>query len=459
MSSSNQEFNIREFLQQYGEVRNFVIKIQSDSQGICVFADIYEAGMLLDDWVKLYAEWLQRLNRPLERHEEDEKEINFGILGWDLLLPLLGDDQIDLFEEYFGGPEQHPELLLQYLMAGHVERVESSPTWGQFEDRVLELRVAQWGMATNAPVQSGRRREGVILDHGPRQRMRITADEFLQLCALFRYHGMVGSSASMVDFYQQLKKRCDLIKQNIDGSPEHIIVWGELRSEAEIVRDMLIRLGGISPDAIEVSSIEGETGYQIEIPRLYDRKEDIPQLVNHRFQHKWPDSELRDYQFPIAHWLMDQVYGKKMAMQDFYDQLFSLVSDGSKLHFETLRTESLEWSQVVIERVSKDSIKVRGGGSEQTYLFNTLGFTDGRKKDLPNTRWKLLQDLLSNEGVVTDNDLSEPVKDLKKAISDLRIQLQCSLPYTGNPIKYDEENKVYKSVFTSVDRAPKLKRR
>jgi len=99
--------------------------------------------------------------------------------------------QIDLFEEQFGGPEQHPELVLQYLLGGHVDRVESSSAWEQFKDQVLEFTITQRGMATSTPVQPRRHREEMSPGYGHRKKLRITAEEFLHLCALFRFHGMI----------------------------------------------------------------------------------------------------------------------------------------------------------------------------------------------------------------------------------------------------------------------------
>ena len=110
----------------------------------------------------------------------------------------------------------------------------------------------------------------------------------------------------------------------------------------------------------------------------------------------------------------------------------------------------LRWNQVTIQIASKDSIKITTKGHTKTFLFSTIGFTDGRKNDLPDTRWTVLQDLLRNGGEITDGELTESV-NLKAAIKDIRKRLRFATGIEDDPIKYNSTIPAYKAEFIALD--------
>ena len=112
---------------------------------------------------------------------------------------------------------------------------------------------------------------------------------------------------------------------------------------------------------------------------------------------------------------------------------------------------NLPWKKVAIQIASNDSIKIKAEGTSKTFHFAAIGFTDERKGDLPDTRWLVLQDLLENNGEITDSELTVKV-DLKAAIKDIRKRLKGATGIQDNPFRYDPSIPAYKAEFIALDK-------
>jgi len=176
---------------------------------------------------------------------------------------------------------------------------------------------------------------------------------------------------------------------------------------------------------------------------------------------------INDYRLPLAIWCIEMVDGQwakattnpddlKKHIKTVAKRLASLKASGAATPKATLMTAS--WDQVTIERYSNESIKVGiHPDPPKIHHFAAIGFTDGRKGDLPDSRWQVLQQLLRNNGQLASHEVSENV-DLKMAMVAIRKRLKRFVGLGDNPITFDRRQRAYVAKFRAQDKAPPIKR-
>lgn len=99
---------------------------------------------------------------------------------------------------------------------------------------------------------------------------------------------------------------------------------------------------------------------------------------------------------------------------------------------------NLHWEEVTIEFVSNDAIKIKARQIVKTYNYVELGFMDGRKKDVKNTLWEILQDGFNKDDGILNWDSIENIAIKRtaqvKAISNLRKRLREIFNIEDDPI-------------------------
>ena len=115
---------------------------------------------------------------------------------------------------------------------------------------------------------------------------------------------------------------------------------------------------------------------------------------------------------------------------------------------------SLQWEDVTITFVSRDSIKIEAKGASEIYMFSDIGFRDGRKRDLPDSHWEKLQAFAEYGGrIAWDTPIpSEVRKGLKKSVSIIRKRLKSLMRIESDPFEAYRKHRAYVVKFKIEDR-------
>lgn len=113
----------------------------------------------------------------------------------------------------------------------------------------------------------------------------------------------------------------------------------------------------------------------------------------------------------------------------------------------------LRWEEVSFVFVSNDSVRVSARGTSRTYMFNDLGFLDGRKGDRPDTRWAVLRELARHGGEIGWEAKIEPKHKgrMKAAIKDIRRRLKELMDIKDDPFHPYRKKKAYVVKFELRD--------
>ena len=106
-------------------------------------------------------------------------------------------------------------------------------------------------------------------------------------------------------------------------------------------------------------------------------------------------------------------------------------SDSTLLRFPT--PAGVGWSNVSIDVVSKDSIRVRAGEITKTYMGAQIGFLDKRRGDMLNGQWDLLTEFAETDGTLSWNH-SSARRGKKKSVQALNLILKSFFGLSDNPI-------------------------
>lgn len=110
----------------------------------------------------------------------------------------------------------------------------------------------------------------------------------------------------------------------------------------------------------------------------------------------------------------------------------------------------LEWKDVSIELVSRDSIKIRVPGRTKKYLFSDIGFTDGRTGVTSDMLWNTLILFAKYKGRIDCATIKSDYKTfmrMKPFVKTLRKRLNAILSLTEDPFKPYREVKGYETKF------------
>jgi hypothetical protein len=139
------------------------------------------------------------------------------------------------------------------------------------------------------------------------------------------------------------------------------------------------------------------------------------------------------------------------------------AQDGSskqgRVHARFPNLLGLRWEDVIIRFFSDDSVEVRVGDVSKKYHFSELGYKDGRKGDLPDSRWKILRMMAEHNGETSwrSKISTEDRGRLSAAIKEIRRRLRELMTIEDDPFHPYRKSRGYKTKFKLVDARPKLK--
>lgn len=111
----------------------------------------------------------------------------------------------------------------------------------------------------------------------------------------------------------------------------------------------------------------------------------------------------------------------------------------------------LRWEQIAMQFVTAETVRISAHGVEGRYTAAEMGFKDKRSREAsPNSRWCILRDIFApTRGEVSyKTHMSEKDRGrLKKAVSDIRKQLQVFFGITNDPFYHYQDVKSYKTKF------------
>jgi hypothetical protein len=115
--------------------------------------------------------------------------------------------------------------------------------------------------------------------------------------------------------------------------------------------------------------------------------------------------------------------------------------------------EGTKWRDVTLTIVSKDSVKISAAGVSKRFMFNDIGFADGRRRDMPDRRWDLLLTLAQQNGNFTWKSRIEPLhrNRLQSAISEIRERLKQLTGLDEDPFEDYRACKAYRTKFAIRD--------
>ncbi len=110
------------------------------------------------------------------------------------------------------------------------------------------------------------------------------------------------------------------------------------------------------------------------------------------------------------------------------------------------------WEDVTITFISHDSVRIEAGDLDKRLHFAEMGFKDGRKGDIPDTRWAILREFAARNGTISWSDINVKHSDkMKSAIKDIRKRLKAVLGVAEDPFYPYRQVKAYKTRFTLRD--------
>lgn len=95
----------------------------------------------------------------------------------------------------------------------------------------------------------------------------------------------------------------------------------------------------------------------------------------------------------------------------------------------------LKWEDVKIVFRSNVMLRVTVGDVSEKYMFGELGFRDGRKVDLPDTRWAILKLLAKHDGKLSWESVPDrkTANRVQAAIKDIRRRLELLMGIEEDP--------------------------
>ncbi len=123
---------------------------------------------------------------------------------------------------------------------------------------------------------------------------------------------------------------------------------------------------------------------------------------------------------------------------------------GSTVRFPT--PEGMCWEEVEIDLVSRDSLVVRVGDTKKRYHGFDMGFRDGRRVDMLNRQWELLETLAENRGVLDwqSTGLKRPTQ---KRVEELNKTLKSFFGMNDNPMHPYEKGTGWVAKFQITDKS------
>lgn len=111
-----------------------------------------------------------------------------------------------------------------------------------------------------------------------------------------------------------------------------------------------------------------------------------------------------------------------------------------------------KWEDVTITFISHDSVRIEAGDLDKRLHFAEMGFKDGRKGDIPDTRWAILREFAARNGTISWGDINVKHSDkMKSAIKDIRKRLKAVLGIAEDPFFPYRQVKAYKARFILRD--------
>jgi hypothetical protein len=108
----------------------------------------------------------------------------------------------------------------------------------------------------------------------------------------------------------------------------------------------------------------------------------------------------------------------------------------------------LKFEEITIEVVSDTSAKVTARGISQRFTCIDLGFRDGRKGDMPDTRWAILMEMATTGEISWDRPISESRRgQTKAAVKDIRRRLKAFFGIDDDPFFSYREVDAYRPKF------------
>jgi len=123
---------------------------------------------------------------------------------------------------------------------------------------------------------------------------------------------------------------------------------------------------------------------------------------------------------------------------------------------ENKHLKAKNWSQVTIELVSDDSVRVKVPGmNSKRFNYTDLGMRDSRKGDLPNQLWLMIKNLAENNGVLPTDEMTYHRRGkIEKTIQRLRSHLRSFFGIEGMPINRYSKKHGYVTQFKIKDCRP-----
>ncbi len=111
------------------------------------------------------------------------------------------------------------------------------------------------------------------------------------------------------------------------------------------------------------------------------------------------------------------------------------------------------WSQLLVEIVSNDAIRIKANGFTKRLTYQDLGMRDGRKGDFPTAQWELLIEFAEGGGMLNWKSKGSDPK-WKKQVNVLRKKLKDIFGLSGAPITMYQKRVGYKCNFQVSDSRP-----
>jgi hypothetical protein len=115
----------------------------------------------------------------------------------------------------------------------------------------------------------------------------------------------------------------------------------------------------------------------------------------------------------------------------------------------------LRWEELAIDFSSDTSVRVRARDKLKVFTFAEMGFKDGRKGDVPNSRWAILRDgFAGNHGQISWTDSAVDSKQrgvLKAAVKEIRQKLKSFFGINEDPFHTYSAKKGYRTKFSLRD--------
>lgn len=117
------------------------------------------------------------------------------------------------------------------------------------------------------------------------------------------------------------------------------------------------------------------------------------------------------------------------------------------------RIKGLRWEEVTLAFISDDILRVSAHSTSKKFNYSEIGFLDGRMGDKPDTRWRLLIVLASQDGLSWNSAVDQTTQNrAKKAISELRQRLKAIVGIDDDPFFPYKKKRGWQPRFRLEDR-------